>query len=69
MAKDIYHEIVKQALIKDGWTITNDPYFLSLLDNQDLNKDSRLTIFMVLSDFCLHNPSTIIPHLENLFHY
>ncbi|MFN4255784.1 MAG: element excision factor XisH family protein [Saprospiraceae bacterium] len=28
MAKDIYHQIVKQALIKDGWTITNDPYLI-----------------------------------------
>lgn len=25
-AKDIIHEAVKQALIKDGWTITHDPY-------------------------------------------
>lgn len=25
MAKDIYHEAVKIALIKDGWTITDDP--------------------------------------------
>ena len=24
-AKDIYHETVKQALIKDGWVITHDP--------------------------------------------
>ncbi|MBK8455143.1 MAG: XisH family protein [Thiofilum sp.] len=24
-AKDLYHEAVKQALIKDGWTVTNDP--------------------------------------------
>ena len=24
-AKDIYHDTVKRALIKDGWTITNDP--------------------------------------------
>jgi hypothetical protein len=29
MAKDIYHQIVKEALIKDGWAITNDPYLLS----------------------------------------
>jgi hypothetical protein len=26
--KDIYHEIVKEALIKDGWTITHDPLTL-----------------------------------------
>lgn len=25
MAKDIYHQTVKAALIKDGWTITDDP--------------------------------------------
>ncbi len=24
-AKDIYHDAVKNALIKDGWTITHDP--------------------------------------------
>jgi len=28
MAKDKYHENVRQALVKDGWTITEDPYFL-----------------------------------------
>ena len=25
-AKDIYHEAVKNALIKDGWSILADPY-------------------------------------------
>ncbi|MCP2730950.1 XisH family protein [Limnofasciculus baicalensis] len=25
-AKDTYHDVVKNALIKDGWTITADPY-------------------------------------------
>ncbi len=28
MAKDIFHDIVKTALQKDGWTITHDPYRL-----------------------------------------
>ena len=27
-AKDIYHDHVKNALIKDGWTITHDPLTL-----------------------------------------
>ncbi len=27
-AKDIYHDAVKNALIKDGWRITADPYFI-----------------------------------------
>jgi len=26
MAKDIHHQIVRAALEKDGWTITQDPY-------------------------------------------
>ena len=30
MAKDIYHETVKTALIKDGWTITSDPLSLAV---------------------------------------
>ncbi|MBI4675525.1 MAG: XisH family protein [Chloroflexi bacterium] len=25
-AKDVYHDAVKHALIKDGWTITHDPF-------------------------------------------
>lgn len=28
MSKDMYHDIVKQALMKDGWDITDDPYVL-----------------------------------------
>ena len=27
-AKDIFHDAVKHALEKDGWTITDDPLFL-----------------------------------------
>ena len=27
--KDFYHEVVVNALIKDGWTITDDPLVLS----------------------------------------
>ena len=29
-AKDIYHNIVCNALIKDGWTITDDPLILKI---------------------------------------
>jgi hypothetical protein len=31
-AKDIYHDTVKKALIKDGWTITADPYTIKYKD-------------------------------------
>lgn len=29
MAKDLYHDLVKELLITDGWTITHDPLLLS----------------------------------------
>lgn len=29
-ARDIFHDHVKNALVKDGWTITHDPYRLVL---------------------------------------
>jgi hypothetical protein len=28
MAKDIFHDLVREALEKDGWTITHDPYVI-----------------------------------------
>ena len=31
MAKDIYHQIVRDALENDGWTITHDPYAIEFL--------------------------------------
>ena len=33
-AKDIFHNAVKVALQKDGWTITDDPLYLRLGDDQ-----------------------------------
>jgi hypothetical protein len=38
MARDKYHELVKQALIEDGWTITHDPYIVKR-DPRDLEVD------------------------------
>ena len=30
MAKDKYHDLVRSALEKDGWTITHDPFKIKL---------------------------------------
>jgi XisH protein len=30
MAKDLFHQAVKQALITDGWTITSDPLIIRI---------------------------------------
>jgi hypothetical protein len=32
MARDFYHNNVREALEKDGWRITNDPYTLKVDD-------------------------------------
>lgn len=29
-ARDFYHDVVRNALVKDGWTITHDPYSLKI---------------------------------------
>jgi XisH protein len=34
MAKDVFHDIVRQALEKDGWLVTHDPYRLSALGRE-----------------------------------
>ena len=45
-AKDIYHDTVKNALVKDGWTITHDPLRLKWGSNLlyvDLGAEKLLT--------------------------
>lgn len=32
MARDVFPQQVKKALIKDGWTITNDPLYIRISD-------------------------------------
>ena len=39
MARDLFHDIVKKALIKDGWTITHDPFTLHSRKEGGLSTD------------------------------
>jgi XisH protein len=41
MAKDVYHDVVKNAIIKDGWTITHDPMTLT---DKALNIDYEIDL-------------------------
>ncbi|RKZ75628.1 MAG: hypothetical protein DRQ57_06725 [Gammaproteobacteria bacterium] len=46
-AKDTYHNIVKNALIKDGWKITDDPLVLQFGETNlyaDLGPKKRKTL-------------------------
>lgn len=38
-AKDIYHDVVKTALQKDGWNITDDPLILTFIPKRQLKID------------------------------
>jgi hypothetical protein len=49
MAKDIYHDIVREAIEKDGWTITNDPYRLAIL-GRDAQIDLGAEKMMIAAD-------------------
>lgn len=39
MAKDIYHKIVKEALEKNGWSITHDPYIIPRINRKAYEVD------------------------------
>jgi len=38
-ARDIYHDVVKTALQKDGWNITDDPLILTFIPKRQLKID------------------------------
>ncbi|MDJ1183776.1 XisH family protein [Roseofilum casamattae] len=38
-AKDMFHDTVRIAIEKDGWTITNDPLFIELTKQVRMNID------------------------------
>ena len=40
MARDLFHQPLRNALEKDGWTVTHDPFYLfSKSDNMDYEID------------------------------
>nr|WP_283752496.1 element excision factor XisH family protein [Roseofilum acuticapitatum] len=40
-AKDVFHDTVRIALEKDGWTITHDPLFIKLTEQFKINRDMK----------------------------
>jgi hypothetical protein len=72
MARDIYHYIVKEALIKDGWIITDDP--LVLLSKKeggietDLGAEKLIIAEKGLTKIAVEVKSFINPSPVNDFH-
>lgn len=70
-ARDIYHEAVKEALIKDQWRITNDPLLLQVggVDMYvDLGAEKLLAAEKDQQKIAVEIKSFLGPSLINDFH-
>ena len=73
MAKDFYHESVKEALINDGWIITHDPYYLILQKDTaeyeiDLGAEKLLAAEKGNDKIAIEVKSLLKPSLLHEFH-
>ncbi len=71
MAKDFYHENVKEALKKDGWLITDDPYFLRVDDvgyEIDFGAEPLLAAVKDETKIAVEVKSFVGPSTVNEFH-
>jgi XisH protein len=60
MAKDLFHQAVKQALIKDGWTITSDALIIRI-DRIKLEIDLAVEkVFAVTATFSSNTPTALL---------
>jgi hypothetical protein len=72
MAKDIFHQTVKEALEKDGWTITHDPFILEkglgAKLEIDLGLEKIITAQKGTEKIAVEVKSFLKPSLINEFH-
>ena len=70
-AKDIFHDAVKVALEKDGWTVTNDPLTVDLADGQlqiDLGAERLVAATKNKRQIAVEIKSFIAPSAVSEFH-
>lgn len=73
MAKDLYHQAVKTALMSEGWTITHDPYILSDKEQKmhyeiDLGAEKLLAAEKGTEKIAIEVKSFLRQSLPNEFH-
>jgi hypothetical protein len=71
MAKDFYHNNVREALIKDGWNITHDPYTVRLEDvgyEIDFGAEQLIAAQKETTIIAVEVKNFIGPSLVNEFH-
>ena len=70
-AKDAYHDTVKAALQKDGWTITHDPLVLELSSGRleiDLGAEQLIAAQRSDVQIAVEIKSFLAPSLTSEFH-
>jgi XisH protein len=71
VAKDLFHQIVKDALIKDGWNITHDPFSVDYGDVQmqiDLGAERLLAATKDKTIIAVEIKSFVRPSAISEFH-
>ena len=71
MARDLFHSIVKAALLLEGWTITNDPFLVNYGDVQmqiDLGAERLLAAERNTEKIAVEVKSFINPSAISEFH-
>jgi XisH protein len=70
-AKDIFHNVVKEALRKDGWVVTHDPLTLDLRDRQlhiDLGAEKLIAAQKDNQQIAVEIKSFVAPSNVSEFH-
>ncbi|WP_254175260.1 element excision factor XisH family protein [Planktothrix pseudagardhii] len=71
-AKDVYHDIVKAALQKEGWLITHDPLVLELSSGRlevDLGAEQLIAAEKESFQIAVEIKSFLSPSLTTEFHH
>jgi hypothetical protein len=71
MARDIFHQVVKEALVKAGWTITHDPFPVDYGDVQmqiDLGAERLLAATKDTEEIAVEIKSFASPSAISEFH-
>lgn len=70
-ARDIFHDVVKVALQKEGWTITHDPFTVDLADGQlqiDLGAERLIAAQRNKEEIAIEVKSFVAPSAISEFH-
>jgi hypothetical protein len=71
MARDLFHPIVREVLLSDGWTITHDPYYVDVMGRSyeiDLAAEQLVGAEKGLEKIAVEVKSFLAPSFNYEFH-